>query len=212
MLEFWDRLMERPKWQLIAMWVGSVAFIGFIFWQYLISSTLTEYERLSEKSVNLKSQVAIETNVLNNLPKLKAEFEKVTLAYEGALTRLPRKREMATFLENISELAKDSGLEVVRFAPQADQAKNFFAEIPVNVEMKGTYHQVATFFDELSRMSRVVNVRDIALKDARTYRENASVIVEVSGVLKTFRYLEPEERIVAPGAGDDANNNQVRRK
>lgn len=212
MLDFWDSLLERPKWQRVSMWVGSLLFMTFIFWQYSYSSSVEEHTKLNDRYSTLQSQLATETAIVNNLPKFKKEVEKLNELYDVAVRKLPQKREIASLLESVSGLAKDSGLDVKRFAPRQDVTKDFYAEVLVDVEMKGTFHKVVTFFDELSRMSRIVNVQEIALKHPRGYSDSEGVDVDVTGLLKTFRYLEPEERIQQGPDGEDAKGKRGKRK
>jgi type IV pilus assembly protein PilO len=194
MLEYWERILERPKWQRVSGWMAVIGVVSFLSWNFLISDTYTELEESIDKVETLDSQIAIETGRLKNLPILRKELEYYNLMYAKALEMLPRKGQIESLLESVSDLAKDSGLSVKSFTPRAELKRQFFSEIPVDILMKGNFHQMAIFLDEISRISRVVNVQDILIDNPRGAKDAGLVEVDVRAVLKTFRYLEESER------------------
>ena len=111
-----------------------------------------------------------------------------------ALEMLPRRGQVESLLESVSDLAKDSGLTVKSFTPRAESKRQFYSEIPVDVSMKGNFHQMEIFLDEISRISRIVNVQDIMIDNPRGAKEGGLVVVDVRAIFKTFRYLEESER------------------
>jgi type IV pilus assembly protein PilO len=76
---------------------------------------------------------------------------------------LPESAEIPSLLAGISQAGKDAGLEFFLFQPKAEVRKEFFAEIPVDINVSGSYHQVALFFEKVSKLPRVVNIRDIKM-------------------------------------------------
>lgn len=197
-----ENILERPRTHKIGIWVVTIIFLGFIFWQYFYKGSSEELAKLVEKRESVNGQIISETRVVNNLEKYRREVSALNAQFESALKRLPQSREIPNLLESVSTLAKDSGLDVRRFAPKPDVLKEYYAEVPVDVEMRGTFHKVATFFDEISKLSRIVNVQDIKIGNARGYSEEAGVEVDVKGVINTFRYLEPSERIQVAADAD----------
>ena len=89
-------------------------------------------------------------------------------------------------------LAIDIGLEVIKFSPQREAIKDFYASVPVSIELEGTFHQLATFFDEVGRLSRIVNIDSITI-DIIT-ETKTEVIIRATCKATTFRYLTEEER------------------
>ena len=79
-----------------------------------------------------------------------------------------------------------------RLKPSGDRKRGFYAEVPVNIEVEGTYHQVATFFDELGRMDRIVNVGEFDMQNPVVAEE--SIVLNTSVVATTFRFLSEAER------------------
>lgn len=186
--------MERPKGQRIGLWAISVGLISFLLWNYMLSGTFEAQTKAEEQLAKVEKEIAKETVLMNNLVRFRKEVKELDELLKLALKRLPQKREIPSMLETISGLARNAGLEVKRFAPQADINKRYYAEVPIDIEMKGTFHKVVTFFDEVSRMPRIVNIKELTIDRPSGYSGNEAVEIEIKGILRTFRYLEPSER------------------
>jgi len=76
---------------------------------------------------------------------------------------LPDKKEIPSLLTSISEAGKEAGLEFLLFQPISEINKDFYAEIPVSIKVAGNYHNVGLFFDNVSRLFRIVNIKDIVM-------------------------------------------------
>lgn len=194
MMQVWDNIFSRPLWQKIVLWISTCLLATYITFSIFASDLFNQISELSEKSDQLESQVQIETAKIKKLPALRKDLLEYTELHEQALQRLPRKGQVEILLDAISDLAERSGLTVKIFTPRTEIKKQFYAEIPIDIEMKGNFQQIEVFLDELSHESRVVNVQDIRFDNPRGYKENAGVDVDVKAVFKTFRYLDPAER------------------
>ena len=97
--------------------------------------------------------------IARNLDVYEHEVDMLDQQLAIALKELPDKREIHLFLDSISDVAKNSGLEVPLFEPQGEQKRDFYAEVPVQIAVRGTFNQVATFFDEVeTSLSGIVNI------------------------------------------------------
>ena len=189
-----DRFLERPKSQKIGLWIGTLAFITFIYWQYFYSGLNKQYIELTEKRDTLGTQIAHERRLAQSLPAYRKEIKALEGKLEGALQQLPNRREIPGLLSAIATLAKDAGLQVYRFAPRPDVVMNFYAAVPSDLEVRGTFHQIATFFDEIAGMTRVVNITDVVMKNPKGVEDEAATEVEAKCAITTFRYLDEDER------------------
>ena len=88
--------------------------------------------------------------------------------------------------------------------------KDFYAEVPVSIAVDGTYHQVATFFDEVGHLSRIVNINQITMKEPVV--GDAQVQVKVGCTATTFRYLDEAERAAAAEKAQAEADTKKRRK
>jgi len=97
-------------------------------------------------------------------------------------------KEVADLLRKVQQLAAESSLTVLRFKPEATKPQNFYAEWPISLELDGSYHNLAYFFDRLSRLSRIVNVSNLEV-DAKQEPSFASTIT-AKCTATTFVFIE----------------------
>ena len=109
-----------------------------------------------------------------------------------AEARLPEGREIADLLSNIASSARAVGLDLTLFRQKPEAYSEFYADVPVQMEMRGTYHELAAFMDRVKRLDRIVNVSDIQLRRPRI--EGDVVLLDASCTATTFRFLDEQER------------------
>src|SRR3989338_11045492 len=100
-----------------------------------------------------------------------------------AVAQLPDRKEIPDLLSSISNKVKESGLDILIFRPRAENIQEFYAEIPVDIVVKGGFHSVATFFDEVGRLNRLVNIANIELRNPRANEDQVSM--DVSAVARS---------------------------
>jgi type IV pilus assembly protein PilO len=188
-----EEFLQRPRSHLVGVWVGSLLGITLLYWQFSFRGQQKEYTGLEEKVEELTQKISDETRRARNLNKLKDKIKQLDINLKIALQELPDKREIPDLLSSISNLARDAGLEVILFRPSQEQAKDFYAEVPVSISVQGTFHQIATFFDDVAQLSRIVNINQINIRDPQVQTD--SVQVKTDCVATTFRYLDESERI-----------------
>ena len=187
-----DQFLDRPKKQQIGFYVGSLLFVLIVFWLYVYSPSLKALAKLEEQRDTLDTQIAFERRVARNLDKFRKEVGELDGKLSAVLLELPNKKEIPDLLESISNLARDAGLDVSLFKPKGEVMQEFYAEVPVEMSVEGSFHQIASFFDEIGQLPRIVNVNQIALRDPKVTDEHISVKSDC--VATTFRYLDEEER------------------
>ncbi len=155
--------------------------------------------------------------VRRDLAKFQKEKEALERRLALALAQLPNKKEIPSLLRNISSLGKGSGLEFLLFKPKPeervaaepetpkggkpgqskpDQGKSeppqaFYARVPLELTMLGSYHNVAVFFDKISKMNRIINILNFSMGDSN--QAGDETVVKTSCLATTFRFLETEE-------------------
>ena len=105
---------------------------------------------------------------------------------------LPEKEEISSLLTGVSQSGQQSGLDFLLFQPQADVNKNFYAEIPVSIRVRGGYHNVAQFFDKVANLSRIVNIRNIQISRDKT----GALTTSCEAV--TYKFIESTPESDAP--------------
>ncbi|WKZ57929.1 MAG: type 4a pilus biogenesis protein PilO [Bdellovibrionota bacterium] len=215
-----ESLANRPRGQRLAILIGTILVVGFLFWQYSLSPTVTAHEELGVEVERLRSKVTQETRIARNLEKYKAEVRALNEAFDEALKELPDKREIPDLLQSVNSLARDAGLEIEFFQPRPEGIRDFYAEVPVSISVGGTYHQVAAFFDEVGQMQRIINIGDIAIANP-VFKEDKEILgvgaqlesipLKTTCTATTFRFLDESERPKV-GEGKDAKGGRKRGK
>jgi type IV pilus assembly protein PilO len=131
------------------------------------------------------------------LEGLKEEWAKKQEEFQLVMNALPDKQEIPSLLGDISAAGRNAGLLFNRFAPQAEVFRDFYAEIPVAISISGTYDRLKLFFNKVSEMSRVVNIRNInmvlaAIKGKKEVVATGQINVECTAV--TYRFLSEAEK------------------
>jgi len=109
---------------------------------------------------------------------------------------LPGKTEVPNLLVDISQTGLAAGLEEELFKPQGELVRDFYAELPIQIRLAGTYHELARFVSDVAALPRIVTIHDVSLKEADELdgagAGNADDLV-MSVTAKTYRYLEEGE-------------------
>jgi type IV pilus assembly protein PilO len=108
----------------------------------------------------------------------------------GALLRqLPSKSEMDALLSDINQAGLGRGLQFELFKPAGERLQDFYAELPVDIRVTGVYHDIGAFASDVSQLSRIVTLNDIAIIN----KDPKDLTLTMEAVAKTFRYLDDEE-------------------
>jgi type IV pilus assembly protein PilO len=122
------------------------------------------------------------------------KMKKKEAQYATVMRALPEKEEIPSLLAGISEAGKDAGLEFLLFQPKPESAKDFYAEIPVDINVTGSYHQVALFFDKVAHLPRIVNIRDIKMAPqssrAKGHSNNLTTVCQAV----TYKFIEEQSK------------------
>ncbi len=157
---------------------GGVTYFSYLP-KYKEITKLTKEQLKLDKDLSRSKQKAA---------KIHGYRRKMALAerkFRQALQALPEKKEIPSLLTHISRSGQASGLQFLLFQPQAEVQKEFYAEIPVAIQVDGNYHNVAMFFDKVAALSRIVNIRDIKMT-AQRY----PLPLRTSCTAVTYRFVE----------------------
>jgi len=186
-LEKFEALEPKQRWMICGLIVCLLGGIGY----YLHSMYAGSLEALRTEVEETRQTVEKNRAIAMRLDELQARLRALNETLAVAVTLLPETREISELLTQISQLGFDSGLEFRLFKPEPEKQADFYAEVPVSLSILGGFHELARFFDRLSKLSRIVNVTDIKITLAKG-NENTSAL-STSCLLTTFRFLEPRE-------------------
>lgn len=188
---FIESTLERPTSQKLIILGVSVIVVAGLCWQMLISSKLKSRADETEAVLQLETNIATERRLVATLDKARIKMQELDALYQRVIRELPDQSEVSELLEKISNKTRETGLELNLFKRKDDIPREFFAEVPVAVSITGNFHQVATFFDEVARLSRIVNVTNISFVEPKVGED--SVVLKVDCLLTAFRYLTDAE-------------------
>jgi type IV pilus assembly protein PilO len=173
--------------------VGGVAviFFGYAWFSYWPRNALIAEKE--EQRDNLRSDRDRKAALVANIEQTRKEVEQLNGDLKRAVAQLPDTKEIPDLLASVSSLGIESGLEIVQFKQRPEQYEEFYAAVPVDILVRGSYHQVASFFDRVGRMARIVNVADVNIKSPPR-AEGSEVTLDTSCAAITFRFLDEAER------------------
>jgi len=190
-----NRILELPLQHRLAILIGSMALIIGFYWLYFYSPVSEEVSKLDNEingKKGLRVQIRQEQNIAQNLERYQQEVKLLDIELKKALEQLPDKKEIHLLLSKVSDKAADAGLEIRLFKPNQEEKRDFYAVVPVEMEVIGTYHQVATFFDEVGHLERIVNLDNFSATEPEITDERISL--KTSVIASTFRFLDESER------------------
>ncbi len=183
-----ERFAGLPKPYRLAMAPALMVLVGGVYAWFLYRPAAEELEQLRARQFQLQRELSEARSVAANLPAFQAELEELQRTLQAALRQLPDSKELPILLTDISTLGKDAGLEFRAFRPKEEVVRGFYAEVPIEVEFTGGFHQVARFFDKIARLPRIVTVREIEME---IDRENSTeTVLSVRGEVTTFRFVD----------------------
>ncbi|MBM3304983.1 MAG: hypothetical protein FJY79_03415 [Candidatus Aminicenantes bacterium] len=175
-------------------WYGYVLVAGLIF----AMAFFFYFKPQNDKLKTLKAErVKVEQEVQNlkqkerELNRIIADIAEMTAKLKTLEVNIPQRKETADILRQIQQLAYDSRLDVLRFAPGNEINKDFYAEWPIPIQVSGNYHNLGTFFDRLSKFNRVFTIDNFTIKTLS--RQTDLSTVSANWTAKTYFFQETPE-------------------
>jgi type IV pilus assembly protein PilO len=186
-----EKILKLPTKQKIFILVLLVVLeISTLVW-FVYLPKHNEHIGLRVELIKLQSEIDEKTRIANNLPKLQKEYDQLNVELAQALTELPNSKEIPSLLTSITSLGKNSGLDFLTFKPKPEIAKDFYAEVPVDIVVSGSYFSVANFFAAVSNLPRIVNITNVVFSDIKNV--NNRMMTRVTCLATTFRFLDKKE-------------------
>lgn len=151
------------------------------------------YQPQADRILSLNNQIKVSSQELQtvqraarDLPRHQKQFAEIQQKFEEMAVLLPTSQEIPDLLRNISDLGRRAGLDFLSFVPGAEIPKDFYAEIPVDIRIKGPYHNLGSFLDAVSKLERIVTVNNISMDKAG--EEGSEILLNSSCRLLTYRF------------------------
>ncbi|NBP94765.1 MAG: hypothetical protein EBU28_05130 [Gammaproteobacteria bacterium] len=172
-----------PGWFVIVMALLGCLLFAYGSWHFVLSDQRLTLESSRKKEAELKKTFSAKKGMVVNLPAYKAQMVEIEELLAAMLQKLPDSTEVPSLLVDITEAGSRRGLEFSVFDPQAQKLEAFYTSLPIRVEVRGSYHQIANFVSDLAGMSRIVTVGDLTLVGEEDGEVKASLM------LQTYSYL-----------------------
>lgn len=176
----------------------ALAVLGLGYW-FDIKDQQLRLEQAETKERELKTSFESKARKAASLEAYEQQLEEMRQSFGAMLRQLPNKTEVADLLVDISQTGLASGLEFDLFKPQAEVPRDFYAELPISIKVRGTYHEFGAFVSGVAALPRIVTVHDIAIvppgetagKEQGDAPASGDLVMELTA--KTYRYLDENE-------------------
>jgi type IV pilus assembly protein PilO len=158
------------------------------FYYFWYADALETEKRQQARLAELQKQIRALEATANKLPEFQREVQALEARLETLKRILPPEKEMPDLMRRVQYLAAQSSLQIRKFNPTAPVQKEFYLEVPVNLDVEGTYHNLGAFLDRISRMSRLVNMGNVKIKAQGKPTINNTIAA--SAVATTYVYQD----------------------
>ena len=187
-----NQILERSPGQKIAILGTLIIVLSALYFSFLYQPRSDALAKLADGVEIARNEKAVKQQKASNLPKLQRDLQEWTVRLKEAVAQLPDSKEIPELLTNISTKAREAGLEILLFRPRAENFRDFYAEIPVDIVVRGGFYNAVTFFDEVGKLNRLVNIDNIDFKNPKINGDQISL--DISTLATTYRFLDEAER------------------
>jgi type IV pilus assembly protein PilO len=205
-----EQLIERIAKANVALKIGVVAitlvlvtalsyFVFSLPFGPSISEVETRIKRTVAEQARLERDFTEKQAIANDLNRFRKEKELLEQRLGEALAELPEEKNIDELLQLFQDRAQKAGLEIATITPEPEKAEGFYARIPIPMTVAGNYHEIATFFDSLGRLRRIVNVSDISLSAPKDV--SGKLVVDAKFLVTTFMFVNQAKNAAAAKTG-----------
>ena len=173
----------------IAIGAGLLVLGGFYYFQY--KGMLEQQQQKEAQLADLQKQIRALEATANRLPEFQREVQALEARLELLKRILPPEKEMPDLMRRIQYLAAQSSLRVAKFNPAPPRQAEFYQEIPINLDLEGSYHNFGGFLDRISRMSRLINIGDIKIRANAQPTINSTIAVAATATTYVYQDAPP---------------------
>lgn len=193
--EVLQQAAKVPKSIRLAAVGGIVLALVGAYYMLAYAGTASEVDRLHAEAKELQRKLNKVRSVANNLSDFEQEVAQLERELDLALKQLPDRKQFEDLLQDISTAGKKVGVTIKSITRRPEVPHDFYAEVPFDLELEGNYHDIAMFFERVSRLARIVNIGSLSIS-AQNKRGSSGTSLKVNGTATTFRFLSKETAAV----------------
>jgi type IV pilus assembly protein PilO len=185
---------EPGRWpmpfRIAAIALVLVAVAAFGIYMYVIKTDVPALRRVEQTEQTLRSTFEDKQRLAASFDAYRQQLAEIERSFGTMLRQLPGKTEVDNLLVDISQTGLGAGLEEELFRPLGERQQDFYAELPIEIRLRGSYHELGQFVSGIAALPRIVTLHDISITRPNddTFDE-----LELDVTAKTYRYLEDEE-------------------
>jgi type IV pilus assembly protein PilO len=176
--------------KLVLLSIIFLILVGLGYW-FLWSPAIDEFDQAKAKEEELRQVFLTKKAQAVKVEAYKQQMIDIEKTFGALLKQLPDKSQMDGLLTDINQAGLGRGLEFDLFKPGQETVADFYAEMPIQIKIKGNYHDIGAFATDISKLSRIVTLNDLSItplnKDAK------DSVLTMEAVAKTYRYLDSSE-------------------
>lgn len=173
--------------------IAAIALVGLLMlvagYYFVISKTLEDLESRQRAEEQLRQEFMTKYRQAVNLEAYREQLVQLKESFEAMRRQLPDSNEIANLLVEITQAGLGRGLEFKLFQPGEARPSGFYAELPISIEVTGSYHQLAEFASDVAAFPRIVTLHDLSMTPAG----KDSDLLIMKGMAKTYQYLEEDK-------------------
>lgn len=173
----------------VALFFAVAASAGFYFLIY--EAKMPRLERVQQEEKELRSSFEQKQRKAANFEAYRQQLDEIERSFGTMLRQLPGKTEIPNLLVDISQTGLAAGLREELFQPLDEIQKDFYAEKPIKIRLKGSYHEFGKFVSDIAALPRIVTLHDIEITLESGQSSTDSLVLNVTA--KTYRYMDPDD-------------------
>lgn len=186
-----NSVLELPSSKKILILIGILCVITGIYFYLFFIPLQNDVRVLRTELDKLMKELNEGRMITRDLEKFKGQVEKLNAELTSALTQLPNEKEIPEILKSISRLGKESNLEFTLFKPKPEEPQQFYARVPIDLVVVGSYHNTGLFFDKIGKLPRIINVVDFNMTRAKEVKgRETDIVIKTSCLITTYRFME----------------------
>lgn len=154
----------------------------------MIKDQITSLDRVAKEEVQLKQDYENKAFRVANIEAFKSQMVEMEESFGALLRQLPRDTEVPGLLEDITQTARSSGLDISSIKLEPETATEFYTELPISIQVNGDYHELGAFVSGVASLPRIVTLHDFSIK--RAGKDNRKLDMAITA--KTYRYSDEE--------------------
>lgn len=186
---FFDRVGKLSRRNRLFICLGTLALIGGAYYYFFFMPKQMQLHQAAQTLDVRTSQLTIVRQQARSLKEWEEKMARVEDAFYIATRALPDKKELPSLLKSVSNAGSSAGLNILLFQPGSPVNRDFYKEIPLSMKLKGSYLQIADFFFQVSRLNRIVNIKNVVLRR----NKSASGVIDMTCNAVTYMFVEADQ-------------------